>query len=117
MLSQKVRTPARKRELATRLRERYAISGRRACGLIQLERSTGCNRSVKRDDGALRLRLWDLAAARDSAIDGSASCYGSGMDDEADDVTGPKAAHSEHSLASAHAAWPAADTVDAGIQT
>lgn len=46
------------------MRERYAVSGRRACRLMGLARSTRFYRTVKRDDAALRIRLKELAAAR-----------------------------------------------------
>lgn len=40
------------------------MSGRRACRLIRLARSTHQYRAVRRDDAPLRLRLRELAAAR-----------------------------------------------------
>jgi len=56
--------PARRRELARWLAQAFAVSQRRACRLVLLGRSTFSYRSQAQDQGALRLRLKELAAVR-----------------------------------------------------
>ncbi len=56
--------PARKRELVRRAQEQYGASERRACGLIQIGRTTHRYRSIRDPQDELRLRLKELAAAR-----------------------------------------------------
>lgn len=56
--------PQVRRTAASFLREEWACSERRACGLITVSRSTVRYRDHRRDDGALRRRLGELAAAR-----------------------------------------------------
>ena len=59
----RVLKPARKREAVTCLAEGHGVSHRRACGLIDLGRSTLYYVSQRKDDRALRMRLRELAAA------------------------------------------------------
>lgn len=54
----------RKRETVQTLTGQYGVSSRRACGLVQVHRSTFYYASHRQDDRALRMRLRDLAAAR-----------------------------------------------------
>jgi putative transposase len=56
--------PATRREAVRCLRIRYAVSERRACGLIGMGRSTVRYRGHPRDDQVLRGRLRTLAAER-----------------------------------------------------
>jgi putative transposase len=54
----------RKRQTVQALTDQYGVSSRRACGLVQVHRSTFYYASCRKDDRALRLRLRELAAAR-----------------------------------------------------
>jgi putative transposase len=54
----------RKRELVKLLQEKFQTSTRRACGLVQLNRSTSYYRDRKRDDAGLRMRIRELAQSR-----------------------------------------------------
>ena len=56
--------PARKRQLVGRAQDRYQVSERRACGLMQIQRSSHRYRSRRDPQDGLRLRLRDLAAVR-----------------------------------------------------
>jgi putative transposase len=56
--------PAARREAVRYLRIRYAVSERRACGLIGIERSTMRDRAYPCDDKVLRQRLCALASER-----------------------------------------------------
>ena len=56
--------PARKRKLVYRAQEQYGASERRACGLIQIGRTTHRYQSIRDPQDELRLRLKELAAAR-----------------------------------------------------
>jgi putative transposase len=57
-------TPVARREAAAHLCRTYAVSQRRACQVIAADRSSVRYRSRRPDDGALRDRLRELAAAR-----------------------------------------------------
>lgn len=57
-------TPVARREAAAHLRQVYAVSQRRACQAIGADRSSVRYRSQRPDDGALRIRLRELAAVR-----------------------------------------------------
>ena len=57
-------TPVARREAAARLRQDYKVSQRRACKAIGVDRSSVRYRSRRPDDGSVRLRLRELAAAR-----------------------------------------------------
>jgi putative transposase len=57
-------TPAARREAAVHLSQIYAVSQRRACKVIDTDRSSVRYRSRRPDDGALRHRLRELAAIR-----------------------------------------------------
>lgn len=46
------------------LQDTYAISQRRACGLIGIVRASLCYQSRRPDDSALKLRMRDIAASR-----------------------------------------------------
>jgi len=52
------------RALYTWIRERYRLSERRACGLVQLSRNGARYISQKDPQDALRMRLKDLAMTR-----------------------------------------------------
>jgi putative transposase len=56
--------PAAKREAVARLRTKFEVSERRACSIIQADRTTVRYRSRRPDDAQLRERLRDLANAR-----------------------------------------------------
>ncbi len=56
--------PAGRRAAVRHLQQHFAVSERRACRLIGFQRSTLRYHHQKRDDGWLRARLRDLAAAR-----------------------------------------------------
>lgn len=56
--------PAHKRELSFQIQEWFEISLRRACGLLQLGRSTCWYRSRAKDRTAVKMRLKDLAMTR-----------------------------------------------------
>jgi putative transposase len=57
-------TPVAKREAVAHLSQVYEVSQRRACVVIGADRTSVCYRSRKPDDGAVRSRLRELAAAR-----------------------------------------------------
>jgi putative transposase len=57
-------TPVARREAAAHLCQTYAVSQRRACQAIAVDRSSIRYRSRRPDDGVLRTRLRELAAAR-----------------------------------------------------
>ena len=57
-------TPARRRAAVVYAQERFALSERRACRLVNTARSTVRYRSQRRDDAALRRRLRELAEQR-----------------------------------------------------
>jgi putative transposase len=57
-------TPVARREAVAHLQQGYAVSQRRACRTIGADRSSVRFRSRRSDDGALRSRLRELAAAR-----------------------------------------------------
>lgn len=56
-------TPAQRREVVGRLKQRHRFSERRACRMAGLSRSVNAYRPKPRDDTALRHRLRELAAA------------------------------------------------------
>lgn len=56
--------PAARREVVRHLRARFAVSERRACGLIQMDRSSCRYRPRPRGDDVVRQRLLELAAER-----------------------------------------------------
>ena len=56
--------PVARREAAAHLRQVYAVSERRACKAISADRSSVRYRSRRPDDGAVRVRLRELAASR-----------------------------------------------------
>ena len=57
-------TPTQKRELAQLLRVGFAVSERRACAVLGVNRSSQRYRSRASDQAALRMRLRELAATR-----------------------------------------------------
>lgn len=57
-------TPVARREAAARLQQTYAVSQRRACQTLGVDRSSARYRRRRPDDGAIRVRLRELAAAR-----------------------------------------------------
>lgn len=57
-------TAAKRREVVTHLRIAFALSERRACRLVGLNRSTQQYRARRRPDDALRVRLRELAALK-----------------------------------------------------
>lgn len=57
-------TPAAKREAVARAQTVFGLSERRACGIIGVSRRVNSYASQRPDDGALRLRLRDLASER-----------------------------------------------------
>jgi len=57
-------TPAARREAAAHLSQIYAVSQRRACQAIGADRSSVRYRSRRPDDGMIRVRLREVAAAR-----------------------------------------------------
>jgi putative transposase len=57
-------TPVARREAAAHLSQSFAVSQRRACRAIGVDRSSVRYRRRRPDDGAVRLRLRELAAAR-----------------------------------------------------
>ena len=57
-------TPVARREAAVHLRQTYGVSQRRACRAIGADRTSVRYRSRRPDDGILRTRLRELAAAR-----------------------------------------------------
>lgn len=57
-------TPVAKREAVAHLSQVYEVSQRRACAVIGADRTSVRYRSRKPDDGAIRGRLRELAAAR-----------------------------------------------------
>jgi putative transposase len=56
--------PAARREVVAYVGQRFAMSQSRACGLIRVHRSTYRYRPRRRDDGDLRRRMVEHAAAR-----------------------------------------------------
>ena len=57
-------TPAARREAVAHLSQCYAVSQRRACNAIGVDRSSVRYRSRRPDDGTVRVRLRELAAVR-----------------------------------------------------
>jgi putative transposase len=57
-------TPAAKREAVAHMRTRFAVSERRACSVIEVDRMMVRYRSTRPDDGALRERLKAMAQER-----------------------------------------------------
>jgi putative transposase len=57
-------TPAAKREAVAHLCEAFEVSQRRACEVTGVDRSSVRYRAVRPDDGALRVRLRELAGIR-----------------------------------------------------
>ena len=57
-------TPAAGREAAAHLAQTYRVSQRRACRAIGVDRSSVRYRRRRLDDGTIRTRLRELAAAR-----------------------------------------------------
>jgi len=57
-------TPAARREATAHLCQSFEVSQRRACNVIEADRSAVRYRSLRPDDGAVRARLRELAAAR-----------------------------------------------------
>ena len=57
-------TPAAKREAVAHMRTRFAVSERRACSVIEVDRMMVRYRSTRPDDGTLRERLKALAQER-----------------------------------------------------
>src|SRR5437660_3741492 len=57
-------TPAVRREAAAHLSQIFAVSQRRACSAVGVDRSSVRYRGRRPDDGALRARLRELAAVR-----------------------------------------------------
>ena len=57
-------TPAARREAAAHLSQHYEVSQRRACQVIDADRSTVRYRGRRPDDGLIRVRLRELAAIR-----------------------------------------------------
>jgi len=57
-------TPVARREAAAHLRQSYAVSQRRACKAIGADRGSVRYHSRRPDDGAIRVRLRELAVAR-----------------------------------------------------
>ena len=57
-------TPAARRRAVQQLRERFAVSERRACSVVGVGRSTARYRGRRPDDAELRRRLRELAAER-----------------------------------------------------
>ncbi|MBL7714069.1 MAG: IS3 family transposase [Bdellovibrionales bacterium] len=64
VLSKKNLKPARKRELVRYLKEKFQLSERRSCRLVQLWRSTARYVHHRRDDSALRARIKEIAHSR-----------------------------------------------------
>src|SRR5207253_2998725 len=60
----KVLTPAARRETVTAIREQHAVSRQRACGLMDLSRSSYYYQAQPRDDEPLRQALREKAAQR-----------------------------------------------------
>jgi len=56
--------PDRKRQTVMQLRTLFGVSTKRACAVVQLQRSTFYKKSTRRDDSALRMRLRELATSR-----------------------------------------------------
>ena len=70
-------TPVARREAVAHLRQVYEVSQRRACKVIGADRTSVRYRSRRPDDGAVRVRLRELAAAPcASAIVACTSCSG-----------------------------------------
>jgi len=57
-------TPVARREVVAHLHQTFEVSQRRACNVIGADRTSVRYRSRRPDDGALRARLRELAAAR-----------------------------------------------------
>jgi putative transposase len=62
--AKKVLTPAAKREAVAHAQAVFGLSERRACGIIGVSRRVNSYASQRPDDGALRVRLRDLASER-----------------------------------------------------
>ena len=56
--------PAAKRDVVTAVCQQHAVSRQRACGLMQLPRSSSYYQAQPRDDAALRQALREKAAQR-----------------------------------------------------
>jgi putative transposase len=57
-------SPQRRREAVLEMQVEVAISQRRACGLIEMDRGTCRYRRRKMEEGPLRIRLRELAEVR-----------------------------------------------------
>src|SRR5262245_26601920 len=57
-------TPAAKREAVVHLRNSFAVSERRACAALGVDRTSVRHRSQRGDDAAVRAWLRELAAVR-----------------------------------------------------
>ena len=57
-------TPAARREAAAHLGQVHGVSQRRACQVLELDRSSVRYRSRRPDDTAIRTRLREIAAIR-----------------------------------------------------
>jgi putative transposase len=57
-------TPAAKREVVAHAQAVFGLNERRACGIIGMSRRVNSYASQRPDDGALRMRLRDLASER-----------------------------------------------------
>ena len=57
-------TPAARREAAAHLQKTYAVSQRRACSVLKIDRSSTRYRRRRPDDAPLRAKIRELAAER-----------------------------------------------------
>lgn len=57
-------TPAAKREATAHLQEAYAVSQRRACSVLKIDRSSMRYRRRRADDGPLRAKIREIASER-----------------------------------------------------
>jgi len=57
-------TPAAKREATAHLQEAYAVSQRRACSVLRIDRSSMRYRRRRADDGPLRAKIREIASER-----------------------------------------------------
>lgn len=64
VLRKKPEGPARRRELALWIHDRYQVSCRRACALAHICPNTWYYKSQARDASALRMRIREIAQAR-----------------------------------------------------
>jgi putative transposase len=62
--SAQILTPAAKREAVAHLRTSFEVSERRACAVLEVDRTSVRYRSGRPDDAGARLRLRELAAIR-----------------------------------------------------